>query len=527
MTEQTMDARSLASLVRRRLRLVVAAVVLGAVTGALVLLLDHSPAYHSTSQVLLPPTAPSDQTSQGGRDSATEVRVAESQVVLEPAGRRQTPPLSFAQVQKLVSVSAPTSDVIQIVAKGRTAQRAEALARAVAEEEVAYQAEAASSLSQAEQDAIAARGQALDQSLVSVNDEIKKTNGRLAVEAPGSQRQRADQTVLGQLTAQQAVLVLQLDSLKGRGQASQIGGRASVIEAASPANRTEPILLYVVAIVVGALIALALTLMMLVGAARRDRRLRTRDEIADSLGCAVVGTVHAQPQRSVAGWAALLENYDPSVTDRWSLRQVLHHVGLGELMIRSGQQRSKPGHRRSLTVVTLSDDDRALAIGPQLASHAASLGIRTRLSTGQGHDAAASLWSAAASLRREGEIRQDLWVDNQSLRGRAEIELSVRLVVVDQRHPLLGGNPSGGVTLLAISSGAATADDLARTAIAAYECGAPISGVIVVDPDPLDHTTGRLLLRQRSEQGPLPTHITGVVASPSTPTPVWERGGAQ
>jgi hypothetical protein len=271
--------------------------------------------------------------------------------------------------------------------------------------------------------------------------------------------------------------------------------------------------------------------MVLAGGARRDRRLRTRDEIADALGSAVIGSIHGQPQRTVAGWTALLEKYDPSITDTWSLRQVLHHVGLGELTVRNSNGNRIPSDRgmgmrqRVLTLVTLSEDPRAFAVGPQLASHAASLGIRTRLSTGQGHDAAASLWSAAASLRREAEVRPCLWVDNRP-RGRAAVDLTVRLVVVDQGHPQFVDRPQNGVTLLAISSGAATPDDLARAAVAAYECGCPITGVIVADPDPLDHTTGRLLLRERAEQGPLPTRITGV--APTSPSSdAWERGGEQ
>jgi hypothetical protein len=178
-----------------------------------------------------------------------------------------------------------------------------------------------------------------------------------------------------------------------------------------------------------------------------------------------------------------------------------------------------------LTLVTLSDDPRALAVGPQLASHAASLGIQTRLCTGQGHDAAASLWSACASLRRESELRPGLLVDNRS-RGRSNVDLTVRIVVVDQRHPQFVDLSPRAMTLLAISSGGATPDDLARAAVAAYECGAAFSGVIVADPDPLDHTTGRLQLQERAKQGPLPARITGVVAPPSHPG-AREQGSGQ
>ena len=148
--------------------------------------------------------------------------------------------------------------------------------------------------------------------------------------------------------------------------------------------------------------------------------------------------------------------------------------------------------------------------------------------TGQGHDAAASLWSATAALRRGAEVRPGLSVNNRRQRGQSVADLTVRVVVVDQGQPELVHRSGSGVTLLAISSGAATPEDLARAAVAAYESGAPISGVIVVDPDPLDHTTGRLLLQQRSEQGPLPARITGIITQASPPADgSWERGGEQ
>jgi len=526
MSEQVIDVRSVASLMRRNLRLVLVVVSVGALAGAGVVFLDHAPAYHSSSQVLLPSAPPGDVTA-AGRDSATEVRIASSEVVLGPAGQKVSPRLSLAQVEKSVTISAPTDDVLQIDARGPTAAQAEALARAAAESVVEYQASAASSLSNAERIAAQDRDKALKESLDSVNHELEVTQNRIDAEPKDTQSRRADLTARAQLTAQQGDLVLQIDSLNQQVHDAQIGGQASLLESASPAKRTEPILWYVLGIILGAGLALVLTLMVLVSRSQRDRRLRTRDEIADSLGSAVIGSVHALPQRTAAGWTALLESYDPSVTDRWALRQVLHHVGLGELTVRGGSP-SPESQPRTVTVVTLSDDLRALALGPQLASHAASLGITTRLMTGQGHDAAASLWSATAALRRGAEVRPGLSVNNRRQRGQSAADLTVRVVVVDQGQPELVHRSGSGVTLLAISSGTATPEDLARAAVAAYESGAPISGVIVVDPDPLDHTTGRLLLQQRSEQGPLPARITGIITQASPPTNgSWERGGEQ
>ena len=232
--------------------------------------------------------------------------------------------------------------------------------------------------------------------------------------------------------------------------------------------------------------------------------------MADAIGSAVIGSVRARPQRAAAGWSALLERYEPSVTDAWSLRQALDHVGLGDMTVRAERQdkRNQRARSRVLTLVTLSDDGRGLAVGPQLASHAASLGLRTRLVAKQGHESSSALWAACSTLRRDEEARPGLHVDTRRRKGIDD--LIVELVVVDRRNPQFLGLDANTVTLLAVASSSATAEDLARTAVAAYEAGGRIAGVIVADPDSLDRSTGRLLLQQRSEQMPLPHRMTGL-----------------
>jgi hypothetical protein len=60
-----------------------------------------------------------------------------------------------------------------------------------------------------------------------------------------------------------------------------------------------------------------------------------------------------------------------------------------------------------------------------------------------------------------------------------------------------------------VTSGTATAEDLARVALAADDAGHPISRIVVVDPDPLDRTTGRLLPTERAQHVALPSLMTG------------------
>ena len=461
MSEQALDLQSVLSTMRRHRRLLVALTLAGGLAGA-VLLHVRPPMYASSSQVLLPPPPPSN--SDTGRDPATDISVALSDVVLAPAGQNVSPHLTAAQVRNRVSVSAPTSDVLRIVASGSTASEAEALAGAVAEAELAYQSEAASWTSEKQQQALADRGNALQDELDDVSSQIAATNERLKSENPQSRRGRADATALAQLTAQKGDLALKVETLKEHAEPTNTGAPARVIVEPTPAKRSDLVVWTLIAVLVGATVALGISTVVLSVLSRRDRRLRTRDEVADAIGSAVIGSVRVRPQRAAAGWSALMEGYEPSVTDAWSLRQALDHVGLGDLTVRSdsrgpgGQARS-----RTVTLISLSDDPRALAVGPQLASHAASLGLQTRLVTKQGHESSAALWAACSALRRSDELRSGLYVDTRRRKGD---DLTVELVVVDRRNPQFVGLDQNAVTLLAVASSSATAEDLARTAVA-------------------------------------------------------------
>ena len=91
-----------------------------------------------------------------------------------------------------------------------------------------------------------------------------------------------------------------------------------------------------------------------------------------------------------------------------------------------------------MTVVSLSGDGRGVAIGPQLAAFASSLGIATRLVTAVGHDRAAPLWAACAA-DRTAPPRPGLFVGEVPI-GET-IDLTITLVVVDRRQPDLGEAP--------------------------------------------------------------------------------------
>jgi len=507
MAEQ-LDVRSVFSIVRRRRRRLAVAALVGGLLGA-ALVTWHPPLYSSTSTVLLPQRPAEDDAENASWEASTQVRIAESAAVLGPAAKSLTKPLSQRVVRSRVSVRASTADVLSITARGETSATATELARAVAEAEVAYQAQATSSQSAAEQAALQQRHDNLVSTREAVDEQITRTQERLATEDPDSPGGRRDASALSQLTAQQTDLVLEIDQLETRMGQAPGASSARVIEEASPAERPRLFLWYLGAVLGMALLAVTTGIAVLVHRSRRDAKLGTRDEIADAVGSEVVAALRSDLPRSVAAWGSLLRSYRPSVAEGWAVRQALAGLGLEELAMRRSDAvaGAEPTVQHQLCVLSLAEDARALPMGPQLASYAASIGISTRLVPEQG-DATASLWAACSSPGSNEQVRPHLRVASRR-RTKQPAELTVVVAALDRRAPRMPRLDRATTVVLAVSSRAASSEDLARVAVAAYEAGFRISGVLVADPDPFDQTTGRLLPHERLQQPPLPSRVGG------------------
>lgn len=524
MSEQIIDLRSTWAVLRRRVGTLVIAASVGALAGGAAVYY-RPPVYTSTSIVLLPPPA-------GGGSAApshsvdTQVEIAKSEAVFGPAGRAVSPSLRSVQVAQLVKVEAPTADVLTISAKGATPEKAQALCEAVAKAEVDYLKAAASSLGEDARNALSARSTTLKGSLASVNAEIKKTEGRLSSESPTTVSGRADAAALAELTAQQANLVLQLDQIDKATAAAQPTGSqaatgASVIQHATPAVRMPLAVRLAIFEASGAAAALFLAGFVLVLRGRRERTMRSRDQIADAIGIPVVASIRSRASRSVAGWTSLLQKYAPGTVETWTLRQLVRLLTPGHPGSLAEDSRD-PLDSPAVVVLTLSDDLRALAIGPQLASFASSTGMSVHLVPAQPHASSNALWAACSKIPPEAQPRPGLSVDSRSNR-RHTADLVVHLAVVDRLHPEIHVRGADhAVTLLAVTAGTPTADDLARVALAADDAGHPITRVIVVDPDPLDRTTGRVLPTERTQHVPLPSLMTGSPAMAEA-TPLESR----
>jgi hypothetical protein len=64
----------------------------------------------------------------------------------------------------------------------------------------------------------------------------------------------------------------------------------------------------------------------------------------------------------------------------------------------------------------------------------------------------------------------------------------------------MAGTMRTTATVIGVSAGAATAEQLARVAMSAANDGREIAGIFVADPEPTDATTGRI------PKPPRPTH---------------------
>ena len=94
---------------------------------------------------------------------------------------------------------------------------------------------------------------------------------------------------------------------------------------------------------------------------------------------------------------------------------------------------------------------------------------------------------------------------------KADTVLVVVVAVVDSRAPKMPDTMRTNATVIGVSAGAATAEQLARAAVVAGADGRQITGILVADPDPADQTTGRIAHLGRPARRGLPNRLRGVV----------------
>jgi hypothetical protein len=249
-------------------------------------------------------------------------------------------------------------------------------------------------------------------------------------------------------------------------------------------------------VIVGLIVALAIK--------SNERRLRDRDAIANSVGAPVLASLSVSHPSDAVSWAKLLTDYEPDPKATLGLTQLLRQVD------------PRNGGAASVTVLSLVSDPHALALGPQLAAFAAAQGIPTALILGpqQDNNVTATLRTACAAFgssagKREQRNLQVLVLEDGRLE-RLPTGFVVVVAVIDGKAPVMPQTVHTGATVLGVSAGGATAEQLARAATAAAGDGRDIVGFLIADPDPDDQSTGRIPRLMRPLQPKMPTRVSDI-----------------
>jgi capsular polysaccharide biosynthesis protein len=459
MSQKALDLRRSTQIVRRHKVLVGIVLALGILVGA-GYAVSKPPMLSSTALVAIipPPASTAESTTAGGTDTFTPTQeiVAGSNQVLQDALPYVRPAMSFDELRLDVQVGSPSSDIISVTAKGKNAADAEATANAVAHSYIRYATSARSAI------------------------------GRI---------------------------------------------QANLLQPASDATGPAPIERTIIYALLGGLAGALLGVVVALAVGRNDRRARERDEIANSIGIPVLASVPVAHPSAAAGWKKLFENYKPAAVHSWQLRTALRQLGIpgfgrtaydgnGSSLYDydRASMHNGDGGRFSLMVLSLSSDSGALALGPQLAVFAASQGTPTSLVIGPQQDAArtATLRTACAAPLSEASTRhgmlQVIAYDGGSVDDmQPDTTLVIVVAVVDSRTPKMPEAMRTNATVIGVSAGAATAEQLARAAVVAGADGREVTGILVADPEPTDQTTGRIPHLAHPTRRGRPNRLRGVV----------------
>lgn len=509
MTEQVLDLRRSLRALRRRWWLLLLFLAGGTASG-LIFSMVQGPGYVAGSAVLLPP-ARLDAEGKPLRDIETESHVASSAEVLDRAGRALTPPAGVEELRRRVAVQPLSVDILEVRAEGPSPGDAELLAQSVAEEYIAYANSEASEQADTSIEVFQQQRAELEGEIAQLDDEIASARAELEAQEPGSSGAVRQSALIESLRSEQGEAGRRLTTLNARIAEAQLDVELSRRGTRLLGPTTDPEksaltkqlrnlgLGGVAGLVTGGILALLLE--------TRDRRTRTRDEIANAVGAPVVGSLPVPGGSRVEDHAAVLQRWAPSVVENVALRHVFSDLGL-----------TGGDPPANLVVVTLPGDGAALRLASQLAVFAAAVETPTSFIVATQHATATPLAAAC----RERLPRPHLCV--HGVAGDVTVEelswadLTVTVVVAEGEGVALPtwGRPTA--TAIAVSSGFATAEALASTALAYLDTGHPIRGVLVANPEPSDRTTGQL-------RRPLPPP-DGAIQPPGPNAPRSPEGGS-
>lgn len=286
-----------------------------------------------------------------------------------------------------------------------------------------------------------------------------------------------------------------------------------ILQSATTASGSSRLVHLLTSGVIGAILGALVGIVTALAVRRKDHTLRERDEIANSIGLPVLVSLPVGHPSSAAGWVKLLSDYKPTAVDVWNMRKALQYLGVPDAS--RTYSNGHGGDAFSLAVISLSSDPRAIALGPQLAVFAASMGLPTTLVIGPQGDvnAAATLRTACsvplpASSRRSADLQVTV-TDDGMVEGPRN-GLTVVVIAVDSHAPRMPDTMHTTAAVLGVSAGAATAEQLARVAVCAAVDGRDIVGILVSDPERTDRSIGRIPRLVQPAPQRMPTRLTGI-----------------
>jgi capsular polysaccharide biosynthesis protein len=488
MNEQPLNLRaSLQEIWRRRLLVIVVAALcgLGGFAYGLLRPVDQT----GVALVLLPLSGASDSGNSGntgnsgtvGNGIATEAVIARSASVLAAAGARVSPPLGALEVRKLVTVTPLSGQILQFQAQAPTSAYAAQLANALAASYVDYVGQLEADSAKTAVAALQHESTQLTQQIKNLQFEIGSITARIASEGAGSNQGQQDTKLLNSLQSEQNQTSLQLNSVTNQITNANIENGSTVsttrvLQTATvqPTSRYGfPVETGIIGFALGMLIGAVYVLVRL----QHGHRLRFRDEIALAAGAPVIASLDAPDCTTVSAWRHLLAQRERANTE-WSLRHVLQSL----------PNSSFP--RQAVRVISFAGDAPALTTGPRLALNAAASGIQTVLVSEAGPESEdRSLRHLRAAFTSAEPVNRGLPLTlglNQTSQDLPEMVVS--LVVFHDNSTIL--TPSEAVNLLSISAKVVTDEELAQLALQAADSGLVLEGIVVVNPDPSDNTTG-------------------------------------
>ena len=121
---------------------------------------------------------------------------------------------------------------------------------------------------------------------------------------------------------------------------------AQLLQSATTATGPNPLKQIIIFALLGTIAGAMVGGVIALSISRSDRRLRERDEIANSIGVPVIASFPVDHPSGVGGWTKLLEDYKPGALHELQLRRTLQQLEVAAADVSAGS-RNDGGHSPS------------------------------------------------------------------------------------------------------------------------------------------------------------------------------------